>query len=301
MQRLLEILYYLMEVKQTTANELAQHFEVSIRTIYRDLDRLIVAGIPIHTKQGKNGGISIAKEYILDKSILNDHKQEQVLLALNTLSALQLPEFAELSKELEALFHKKSIDWIDIDFSYWHDSSIIQKKYDLIKNAIFNTQYLSFHYINLHNIQSVKTVEPMQLVFKSQTWYLKAFDISKEKLCIYRLSRMKDIYIIDKTFERRQLTPMSYFYQESYPYIHVILKFDLQLRTFVYDEFNENNIIEKDDSIYVHTKMMDSPWLISVILSFGSNVEIIEPIYLKKRLFEEIDKIKNKYDKPVIR
>ena len=90
--RLFEILYYLIDKKETTANELAEYFEVSVRTIYRDLDRLLVAGIPIITKQGSKGGVSLDKSYVLDKTLLDNHEQEQILLALQSLSSLQLDE-----------------------------------------------------------------------------------------------------------------------------------------------------------------------------------------------------------------
>ena len=142
--RLFEILYYLIDKKETTANELAEYFEVSVRTIYRDLDRLLVAGIPIITKQGSKGGVSLDKSYVLDKTLLDNHEQEQILLALQSLSSLQLDEYSDLFQRMKNIFQKESHDWIEVDFTSWHQNKEMNDKIgyffptrDLFENGDF--------------------------------------------------------------------------------------------------------------------------------------------------------------------
>lgn len=297
MGRLFEILYYLMRVKKTTAKELSEHFEVSVRTIYRDLDRLLVAGIPIETTQGANGGISIDEHYVLDKSLLNDHQQEHILLALETLSALNIQDDQNISQLLQLTFDKKSLNWIDIDFSSWHVNQELDKKFEILKEAIFKKEYISFSYINMHNQKSNKFVEPMQLIFKSNSWYLKGFDMDKQKERIYKLKRMSSLNQSGRYFLKRHISSLVPSYQEDYSLIDVIFIVDHSLGSFVFDEFPYQDITEVDTGYLVQTQMKDGPWLLSLLLSFGKHIQIIKPLELQEKLLKEIDEIKNIYVK----
>jgi len=102
-----------------TAGELAEHFEVSVRTIYRDIDALCQGGIPIYTSQGKGGGISLIDDFVLDKSLLSEKEQDKILMALQSLSAVQYPELDNVLLKLSGLFRKNNINWVEVDFSNW--------------------------------------------------------------------------------------------------------------------------------------------------------------------------------------
>lgn len=296
MQRLLELLYYLLEVKETTAKELSQYFEVSLRTIYRDLDRLIVAGIPIQTRQGKNGGVSIDSHYILDKYILNDLQQEDILTALKTLQALNLENDESLSKQLQLHFHKDSTNWIDIDLSTWHETVSQKEKFDCLKNAIIKRQYIIFEYINLKNYQTIKKIQPLQLVFKGQAWYLRGFDILKNEERIYKLSRMKKIELLQETFPLKTIQSFHYQYHQLYEKIDATLLFDSVCGSFVYDEFQDEDITLDNGCYLVQIQLYQTPWLISTLLSFGHHLKIIQPESLKKQLLKEIKRIETIYE-----
>ncbi len=115
--RLFRIVYYLLQNGKATAPELAQKFEVSIRTIYRDIDSISSAGIPIYATQGKGGGISILNDYTLDKSLFSEQEQEQMLTALQGMIATTEKNSNELLIKLNGLFQIKSTNWIEVDFS----------------------------------------------------------------------------------------------------------------------------------------------------------------------------------------
>ena len=117
--RLFRIVYYLLQNGKATAPELAQKFEVSIRTIYRDIDAISSTGIPIYATQGKGGGIFILNDYTLDKSLLSEQEQEQMLTALQGMTATTGKNANELLTKLSGLFQIKSANWIEVDFSDW--------------------------------------------------------------------------------------------------------------------------------------------------------------------------------------
>ncbi len=117
--RLFEIIYLLLDKGQMTASELASHFEVSVRTIYRDIDRLSISGVPIYTNVGKNGGIALMDGYTLDKSILSDAEQNEILMALQSLKAVEYPDPDGLLTKLGTFFKKNQQSWIEVDFTGW--------------------------------------------------------------------------------------------------------------------------------------------------------------------------------------
>jgi predicted DNA-binding transcriptional regulator YafY len=146
--RLFEIIYILLSKKSITANELAERFEVSVRTIYRDIDTLSSAGIPIYASQGKGGGISLLDDYVLDKSVLSDSEQNEILYALQSLTIAQAPEADKVLARLSSLFNKNRANWIEVDFSPWGSDKNRTCRFTVIKNAILNRQVIEFNYIN---------------------------------------------------------------------------------------------------------------------------------------------------------
>ena len=142
--RLFEIVYILMQKKKTTAKELADRFEVSTRTIYRDIETLSGANIPIYASKGKDGGIGLLDEYVLNKTILSEEEQNQILFALQGMKKVKGQDEKDILEKLSILFNKKINDWIKIDFSNW--GNIQEERFDIIKSAILNKQLVQFTY-----------------------------------------------------------------------------------------------------------------------------------------------------------
>ena len=275
--RLFEILYYLVDHKQTTAKELAEYFEVSVRTIYRDLDRLLVAGIPINTVQGNNGGISIGENFVVEKAVFNPQEQKQILTAIQTIEHLQGTNQNALVTKLTAMFDQEQRDWIEVDFSTWHKANNLNHKFYLLKEAIFNNRIVEFNYVNSYGENSKRKVLPNKLFFK--------------------LTRINDLVLTSDVFnEKIKFPPVITSYDNHFIMKKVKLKFNKSLGNVVFDEFNKNEILlDKAGNYIVETDVFDNFWLISFILSFGSQIEIIEPIDLKEKLLDEIEKIKKIY------
>ena len=287
--RLFEILYYLMENKQTTAKQLADKFEVSTRTIYRDLDKLLVAGIPIITKQGVDGGVSLDENFVFDKSLLDESQQEQILLALSSLSSLHVSEYQELLKHMQTIFQKESEEWLDVDFSSWHQDQEMNEKFSQLKDAILKHLRITFHYINAQGQKSHRDVFPIKLFYKNNAWYLYGYEVKKADYRTYKLTRIQQLVIKDEQFDRSAFYKEPHLtYEENQTKIDVVLKFQKYLGSFVYDQFSDQDIQEKEDAYCIHTSMPYHPWFLSFLLSFGSGVEIIEPHSLRKEMLHEI-------------
>ena len=143
--RLFEIIYMLIQKKKVTAKELANKFEVSTRTIYRDIEILSRANIPIYASKGKDGGIGILDEYILNKSILSEDEQNQILFALQGMKKVRGADEKDILQKLSTLFNKEINDWIKIDFSTWGKDNTQEEKFELIKSAILNKNLNIMH------------------------------------------------------------------------------------------------------------------------------------------------------------
>ncbi|MBS5111680.1 MAG: YafY family transcriptional regulator [Coprobacillus cateniformis] len=287
--RLFEILYYLMENKQTTAKQLADKFEVSTRTIYRDLDKLLVAGIPIITKQGVDGGVFLDENFIFDKSLLDESQQEQILLALSSLSSLHVSEYQELLKHMQTIFQKESEEWLDVDFSSWHQDQEMNEKFSQLKDAILKHLRITFDYINAQGQKSHRDVFPIKLFYKNNAWYLYGYEVEKVDYRTYKLTRIQQLVIKDEQFDKSAFNKEPHLtYEENQTKIDVVLKFQKYLGSFVYDQFSNQDIQEKEDGYWIHTSMPYHPWFLSFLLSFGSGVEIIEPHSLREEMLHEI-------------
>lgn len=287
--RLFEILYYLMENKQTTAKQLADKFEVSTRTIYRDLDKLLVAGIPIITKQGVDGGVSLDENFVFDKSLLDESQQEQILLALSSLSSLHVSEYQELLKHMQTIFQKESEEWLGVNFSSWHQDQEMNEKFSQLKDAILKHLRITFHYINAQGQKSHRDVFPIKLFYKNNAWYLYGYEVKKADYRTYKLTRIQQLVIKDEQFDRSAFYKEPHLtYEENQTKIDVVLKFQKYLGSFVYDQFSDQDIQEKEDGYWIHTSMPYHPWFLSFLLSFGSGVEIIEPHSLREEMLHEI-------------
>lgn len=193
--RLFEIIYILMQKRKITAKELADRFEVSTRTIYRDIETLSRANIPIYASKGKDGGIGLLDEYVLNKTILSEEEQNQILFALQGMEEAKGQDEKDILNKLSALFNKKVNDWIKIDFSNWSDAK--EERFEIIKSAILNKRLIQFTYYNSNGEESKRIVEPLQIWFKDKSWYLISYCKLKQDYRIFKIARMKEInYII---------------------------------------------------------------------------------------------------------
>ena len=296
--RLFEIVYILMNKKIATASELAAHFEVSKRTILRDIDALSVAGIPIYTMQGKGGGIAIHDSYVLNKAVISKDEQNQILFALQSMSATGHIDTEKTLGRLRNLFAKQDTDWIEVDFSRWGDSGADKIKFEALKNAIINKQAVQFNYSASSGETLMRKVYPLKLAFKAKSWYLQAFCLYKNDYRTFKVNRMGTVDILAGNFDNQKFTA-PHLEDTSFPdlpFVNVKLCFAPAAAYRVYDEFDDLDIIKNNDgSCLVYMCLPEDNWLYSYILSFGALVEVLEPQHVREEILRQIEKIKNIY------
>ena len=294
--RLFKIVYHLLEKGKSTAPELAEKFEVSIRTIYRDLDTISAAGIPIYATQGKGGGIFIMQDFVLNKSLLSEQEKEQILMALQGISATEHNQTDELLMKLSGLFQSKVTNWIEVDFSEWYKNTPNYDVFNLIKNAIFNQYTITFSYFAREGNYSNRTVEPIKLIFKNKDWYLYGFCLLRNDFRFFKLTRIKELKISSDTFRREvKNIPEIETVIKDKNFISAKLKFSPKAAFRVYDEFTDNVSKDNQGNLYVSIDLPDNETLFSYILSFGENVEILEPDYLRESMKEKLALMLRKY------
>jgi len=308
--RLFEIIYILLNKEGVTAKTLAEHFGVSARTIYRDVDNLSLAGIPIYTEKGKGGGIFLLPDFVLNKSILSESEQNEILTALHGLSHITTEETHGVLNRLSTIFNKTATNWLEVDFSDWSYSNYYF--YDF-KDAILQQRIASFDYYNGSGEKSTRRVEPLQLWFKSKAWYVKAFCLSKMGMRLFKLTRVKNLVVTSETFTSRDLLLLSTNHDTEDAAISdgtAILpapQYECKDTTFklricpemayrVYDEFEEDMIYKHEDGSFTVTiTWPEDNWVYGYILSFGEYAEVLEPAYMRDIIREKAKNISTKY------
>lgn len=309
--RLFKILYYLLDKGRATAPELADRFEVSVRTIYRDIDALSGAGVPVYTETGRNGGIYLMDHFVLDRMVLTDREKMEILSALQSTGAVGNEGGKSVFEKLSALFQMQSENWYEVDFSRWGDSNRDNEKFELLKKAILSHRRVRILYAGTSQRKTLRIIEPLKLLYKSRAWYLKAWCTEKEGFRLFKLNR-----ILEWELQEENFTPMPFPELEdgssadSEPLLDeagrgdlnrpapaslppwIILSFPHEMAYRVYDEFDISQIEEqRDGCLRVTTQMPMDEWLIAFLLSFGYQVEVIEPAYLRAILAERALKI----------
>lgn len=282
--RLFKIVYRLLDKGQATAHELAEMFEVSDRTIYRDIDSLSAAGIPIYTETGRTGGIRLLDNFVLDRTLLSEEEKHEILAALQSIGSTgQMRNSAVLAK-LSALFNVSTESWLEVDFSRWGDDGSDNEKFERLKSAVIHRRSVRITYANAGTVISSRVVHPLKLSYKSMAWYLRAFCIDKEDYRIFKLNRILELEVLDEQFSPHPPPPKADFSQ--YENRKIVLRFPEELAYRVYDEFNPESVRWEDGTLTVTVWMPVNEWMITYLLTFGTQLEIIEPSELRSKLAE---------------
>ena len=292
--RLFEIVYILLERKTITAKELAERFEVSTRTIYRDIEILSQAKIPVYANKGNGGGIGLLEDYVLDKSMLSEEEQNQILFALQSMEKISNQDEKNILEKMSSIFNKIKTNWIDVDFSDWGINGEQDQTFNLIRNAILKHNVIEFVYYNSYGEEKKRQAEPLQIYFKDKSWYLKAYCRLKQDYRLFKISRMKDIKLLNETFERE--LPQIKENKFDYKTIQLELEISKDMSYRVYDEFKREDIIKnKNGDFIVKVEFPENDWVYGYILSFGENVKVLSPGYVKSIIKEKLQKSLKNY------
>lgn len=319
--RLLSIIYILMNKGTVTAKELAERFEVSVRTIYRDIDALGMAGIPVYTTKGRGGGISLTEQFVLNKMLVSKDEQQQILAALASLTETGAQEDAEILAKLGNFFMETPENWVSIDFSDW--SGRRTELFAQIKNAILRRHVIVFDYYGQDSEMRRRCVEPVQLLFKEYTWYVRAYCRTKQAMRLFKVLRMKRVTVLDEVFDLRDpitaepppetaesglscaLTgttacePAQTGYTgfpESKADPEITIWIDRKEAYRVYDRFDEEEItVLPDGDFEIHYHCVLDDWVYGMILSFGPSAKVLAPESVRSEIQRRIRKMGELY------
>lgn len=304
LERLLGLLCILADTDKITIEELAERFEVSRRTIFRDLDTLNCAGIPIVSYPGVGGGVAVVKGYKVERNIISTGDAEKIFTALNGLKSIEGDTaitnlIAKLVPEKSDTVFSQS-DYV-IDLSSWFSDSIIHEKITAFHRAICERRCVRLEYIS-KNSRSARTIEPHKLVFKQSYWYLYAFCHKQDAFRMFKISRIVTYKILDEHFQLRPIESIKF--ENNYGTDFFSPKnqaelFDVILEYDVTDEFDLTN---KIDAAYFHrsteshtgqirfqTSNLD--WSADLVLGLQGKVRIISPCVLQQKIQCHLDKI----------
>ncbi len=278
--RLIGILSILLQEDKTTAPELAERFEVSRRTINRDIEDLCKAGIPIRTVQGTGGGISITDGYRMDRTILTSKDMQMILAGLRSLDSVSGSSYyGQLMEKIQAGSSEfiSGRDSILIDLSSWYRDSLTPK-IEIIQNAIGDRHLVRFRYYAPSG-ESGRMVEPYYLVFRWSSWYLWGWCRDRKDYRLFKLNRMERVTETDKEFVCRDAPMPDLSAEKVFPgEIKVKALFSPDMKWRLIEDFGPDCFTEADDGRLLFTAdYTDMENLVTWLMTFGAKAEVLEP------------------------
>lgn len=295
--RMIGILSLLLQREKMTAPELAEHFEVSKRTINRDIDDLCKAGIPIRTTQGMGGGIQIMEGYRMDRTILTSREMQMIMAGLRSLDSVSGNHYyRRLMDKIKAGSSDfvQGNDTILIDLSSWNKEAI-SEKIELIQAAIEVKQAIRFDYYSPKG-ESKRLVDPYYLIFKWSSWYVWGFCRMKQDFRMFKLNRMDHLVHSGEPAEERAV-PMPEFETTQFFPANVRLKalFDPSMKWHLIENCGASSFQIQEDGTLLFEVEMDEEGLISWLLSCGDKVTVLEPQSIREKLRKITSEIESKY------
>ena len=285
--RLIGILSVLLQEEKVTAPELAERFEVSRRTINRDIEDLCKAGIPILTVQGTGGGISIMNGYRMDRTILTSKDMQMILAGLRSLDSVSGSSYyGQLMEKIQAGSSEfiSGRDSVLIDLSSWYKTSL-PPKISTIQDAIENRHILDFYYYAPSG-ESKRSIEPYYVIFKWTSWYVYGWCLKRKDYRLFKLNRMDMVKETGKQFSCRNAPVPDLGTETAFPG-NIILKalFDPEMKWRLVEEFGPDCYeVQEDGRLLLIRDYSDIENLTMWMLTFGDKVEVLEPPEVRNRL-----------------
>ena len=305
--RLISIIMVLLDKKRISAQSLADMFEVSLRTIYRDIDAIDLAGIPIRSISGVGGGFEIMPKYKVDNKVFSTTDLSTILMGLSSLSGMiQTDELihtltkvksfipAEKAKDIEIKTNQ-----IRIDQSPWMGNSSIQPHLEIIKTALQERKLLAFTYIGHHGKITVRKAEPYQLVLKNSRWYWQGYCLERNDFRLFRLSRTLDLHILEEVYapRRNQKPQLDITDMLTAMQIDVELRIHASILDRILDYCTyEACTMDGPQHYIVHFPFIENEYYYDILLGFGDKCECLKPLHIRQELKNRLYKIAVMYD-----
>ena len=306
--RLVSIIMVLLDKERIGAQELADIFEVSTRTIYRDIDTINMAGIPIHSVSGVGGGFEIMPKYKIDKNVFSTADLTAILTGLTNLSGVmrgsesvnaitKIKSFipADKAKDIEL-----KASQVCIDLSPWIGNKGTQQNLEIIKAALQDYKLISFTYMAHHGMKTIRTVEQYQLVLKSGHWYFQGYCHMRNDFRLFRLSRISNLKMGMESFTPRDYPKPILYVAETLETMQTEIKIRIHksIMDRVLDYCDCERFLPDGDQHYiVMFPFIENDYHYNILLGFGDKCECLEPLYIREEMKRKIYNIAAIYDK----
>lgn len=278
--RLLETIMLLLKYKKITTKELAKRFGVSRRTIYRDIDTLTLAGIPVYCVRGNCGGVYIDETYLLERNFLTVTEKEQLEIGVYLLKAAGLLKVETVMDKVATPTMHQEANWLQIELHSSYPTGNFDAILSLLKKAIIEERTVEFQYRTKQEQILLKTVAPVKVLYQQNSWKLHGYCQDNDTYQLYDILSISNMTIIDSPYYIEK--PIVYPKEDT---VQVRLKFDKRIGYKMYAEFQNETIYQNADGSYeMEMELINDKSLYLYILSFGSNIEIISPLWLKQRI-----------------
>lgn len=291
LERLMAITILLLNRKRVQAQELAERMEVSLRTIYRDIESLSMSGIPIVSYTGNDGGFEIMDSFRLERQMLSLDELLAMFTALRGLhssQALHDKNMEQLLEKVGALVSRAEQgraadnDQVLIDLTPWKSSAAAKALYEALQSAVHRKKRVQFTYTTSKGEELSRLVEPLSVVLKGYTWYLHGYCLNRDDHRSFRLSRIRDLTVLTESFHRRPI-PLSQINEQwktvwDVKTIELVLRITGTARVRAMDHFDEEEVERQSDgSFLVRTQHPDNERLVGFLLGFKEELQVLEP------------------------
>lgn len=296
--RQIGILSILLQRQTVTAPYLAEKFEVSRRTINRDIEDLCKAGIPILTKQGVGGGISIMEQYKVDRTLLTNVEMQDILAGLRSLDSVNTANrYGQLMEKLlvgssDFMMGNQSVL---IDLSSWYKDSLAPK-IELIRSSIEKSREIEFIYYSPRG-ETLRHIEPYYLIFRWSSWYVWGWCKKREDFRLFKLNRMEKLQVSEQEFVKRQAAVPNLSDERIFPGgIRVKALFEPECKWRLIEEFGRGSFEEQEGGkLLFQADYTDKENLITWLMSFRDQAELLEPEEIRAEIKESVESMRKKY------
>ncbi|MDT1995836.1 transcriptional regulator [Carnobacterium divergens] len=306
-ERLISIIMVLLDKERISAQTLANRFEVSLRTIYRDIDAINMAGIPVRSISGVGGGIEIMPNYKIDRKTFSTNDLSAILMGLSNISnMMQSKELSNALAKVKSFIPANSAKDIElkanqiyIDLSPWMGGRDAQNYLEMIKKALHEKNNLSFDYADCYGNKTTRSVEPYQLVMKNSHWYVHGYCLKRNDFRLFRLFRMSNLQLEDTFFTPRDFEkPQLDFTNEVATMVETIQirihqsVMDRVLDFCAYEQFAPDG----DEHYIVDFPFIENDYYYTILFSFGNKCECLEPQHIRTEMKRRVNELATMYE-----
>ncbi len=303
-QTMIDMLFTLLLRRRVSAGELAARYDISVRTVYRYIDEMTVAGIPIDVARGSGGGIYISDAYKLPKGYMTREEYDRAIGAMQAMeSELHDPALESAIRKLSAKAKEERRDGaitgnILVDSGTWGSERKFSEKLSLLERATAEREALEIDYVARDGKHSRRTILPHLLVYKQNIWYVYAFCRMRGAFRLFKVGRMRSIVKTGEFFElmpfSRDDVPLS-FWTDTQQSVEAKFALSPEVLPFAEEWLGIENVYEADGKYYADAVLPDDDSLVEKILSAGAGFKVLSPASLAERVKQEAQKIIESY------